>query len=282
MSDDPNPTPAPEPAPTPAPEPDPTPAPQITPDNWRDTLPEDIRESASLSKFTTLEGLAKSYVSLEGKLGTERIPIPKTDEDWANWYKAAGRPDDAKGYEFAKPEKLPEGLEYSEDQDNRFREIAHKHGLNQSQAQALRQEFLEFMGSGAADQTAQAEVARAEGEAALKIEWGNAYPQKLAEANAAMKKYAGDDFAAWAEETGAGNDPRLIQAFARIADATMGESELVGRGEQEHTPADLDAAISTFRGAHHEALNDARHPEHKTRVAELQRLYEKRHPEQAA
>jgi hypothetical protein len=54
-----------------------------------------------MQEFTNT--VAKSYVSASQMIGRDKVPIPKEGEDWSDFYKAAGRPDDPNGYEFKPP-----------------------------------------------------------------------------------------------------------------------------------------------------------------------------------
>jgi hypothetical protein len=247
---------------------------------WRDTLPEDIRASPSLTKFETQEGLAKSYINLEKMLGTDKVAVPKEgdQEGWERWVKAAGRPDDPKDYGFQPPADLPAGLEYSPENDQRLAAVVHKAGLNKHQAGLVREEFMKWMGEGAVAQTDMSASTAATQETQLRTEWGRAFDQNLKEAKLAVKEYGGDEFAAYLEQTGLGNHPALAKAFHTIARKTMGESQLIGNGgERESTPADLDKAITDFRNTHSVALFDKSHADHAQRTAEYTRLFEKRH-----
>lgn len=247
--------------------------------DWLEKQPDDMKNSPSLSKFQTWEGLSKSYVNLERMMGGDKVPVPKEGDQaaWDRFWKAAGRPDDPKGYEFAKPEKLPEGMEYSEEVDKTFATKAHELGLNKRQASALREWQLDYLSQA---QTKQAEESAAAQEAAaaqLKSEWGRAYEPKLAAANKAVKEYGGAEFAAFLDQSGLGDHPALVKAFATIAEKTMGESQLVGdKVEQEPTPANLDETIASFRREHHAALHDSSHVDHKRLVAQMTRLFEQR------
>jgi len=78
-----------------------TPTAAPTQPNWREMLSEDIRGDERLAKFETLEGLAKSYINAEQMIGREKIPMPKSDEEWQDVYNRLGRPESAEGYGLA-------------------------------------------------------------------------------------------------------------------------------------------------------------------------------------
>lgn len=244
--------------------------------SWKDSLPDDIKTSPTLDKFDTLEGLTKSYINLEKTLGSEKVPVPKSEEDWDKWYKAAGRPDAPEGYEFDKPENIPEGMEYSADMDKQFAGWAHAQGLNGKQAQGLREDLMKHLADGHSQALEQQSVRREEAEANLKAEFGRAYDQKMKEANTAMRKFAGAEFAAFLDETGLGDHPAMIKAFASVAKATMSENELVGEAT-EPTTKDLDDQIAEFQKKYAAELMDKTHPEHQLRVTQRSHLYDRRY-----
>ena len=96
--------------------------------NWRDSLSEDIRDNESLSKFTDIGALAKSYINAEQMIGKDKIVIPSTEDEWSNAYQKLGRPDSPDGYEIGKVE----GLEVNDDAMGFFKGLFHQTGLNQS------------------------------------------------------------------------------------------------------------------------------------------------------
>jgi hypothetical protein len=247
--------------------------------SWRDSLPADLKTNTSLSKFETIEGLAKSYTNLETMLGTEKIPVPKEgdNEGWDRYYKAGGRPEKPDEYGFAKPEQLPEGMEYSPDIDKAFATKAHELGLNKKQAAALREWQLGIMSEGHKQQTSQTEIARSDGEAKLKSSWGRAYDQNLTIAKSELKKRATPEFVAYMETSGLGNHPAMAEFLYNVAKETRGEAELIGNGRTvEQTPLEIDAAISSHAKTHQAALFDSGHPEHALRTRERTALFERK------
>lgn len=253
------------------------------PKSWRDTLPEDIRNSPTLSKFETIEGLAKSYTNLERMMGTEKVPVPKTEEDWDRWYRAAGRPDSVEGYEFAKPEQVPEGLEYSEDLDKRIASEFHKQGLSKQQAAGVREALMGILAEGGAEslnsvkanEERMAQEAK-EAEGQLQKEWGKAYEQNGKIAGRAINELFGPELSALFEAKGLGNHPLLVKAAYGMGKKLIGEQTLIGDGFKEETPGDLESKIADHRNKYRDVLYDKSHPDHDTRTRELTALYEKR------
>lgn len=259
--------------------------------SWRDSLPDDIKSVPTLSKFETIEGLAKSYVNLEKTLGSEKVAIPKDGdtEGWERFYKAAGAPDAPAAYGFKAPETVPEGMQYNPDLDKQIAGIFHGAKLNKQQAAAVREGLLEIVGKGATeslDASKQAEASRAQaiaqGEQALKAEWGTAYEQRGKVAGAAINKFLSPETIAAMEAAGLASNPAIVKDMYTLGVKLAGEKELIGASEGSQSPGDLDSAIATFRQSHSAALFDRAHPDHALRTKELTALFQRRFPEQAA
>lgn len=266
-------TPAPTPTPTPAPSPTPAPA------DWRATLPEDVKASPTLAKFTTIEGLVKSYVNLEKQFGADKVIIPKEGdaEGWAKAYDALGRPKAPAEYDF-KPVQLPDGMEYDTALEDKFRPVAHNLGLSQKQAQGMRDWFATNQGEVFSATQQQQQQAREQATNELKRELGNAYEGTQKAAEAALLAYAGKDAVEAMKKNGMIDDPFMIRVFGKIGRETLGEDKLKASGViAEDDPSALKTKIADFRSQHSAALYDNMHPEHNRRVEELTALTTRLH-----
>lgn len=259
--------------------------------SWRDSLPDDIKSVPTLSKFETIEGLAKSYVNLEKTLGSERVAIPKDGdtEGWERFYKAAGAPDAPGAYGFKAPEKVPDGMVYNPELDTQIAGIFHGAKLNPQQAAKVREGLLEIVGKGATESLdaskaneAARQAAIQQGEQALKAEWGTAYEQRGKVAGAAINKFLSPETIAAVEAAGLASNPAIVKDMYTLGVKLAGEKELIGASENSLSPADLDSTIASHREKYGAALFDRSHPDHALRTKELTALFERRFPEQAA
>ena len=259
--------------------------------SWRDSLPEDIRASTSLSKFETLEGFAKSYVNLERMLGSEKVPVPKEgdEEGWQRYYKAGGLPEKPEDYGFSQPERVPDGMVYSQELDQRLAGIMHGAGLNKSQASKVREQLMAIVSEGGTAQLEAGQKAEADrkaaiqaGELALQQEWGTAFEQRGKIAGAAINKFLSPETIAAMDAAGLANNPAIIKDMYTLGVKLAGEKELIGAGGETASPGDLDAQIADLRQKHGAALFDRSHPDHAQRTKELTALFERRYPEQRA
>lgn len=132
--------------------------------------------------------VVRSYQNLEKLLGADKagnaIVVPKPDADpkeWAAVYDKLGRPTGPDGYKVP----VPEGGN-KEFQDSMLK-VAHDLGLTKSQAEGLFGKYNEAT-MGMAKAQAEAKMAAfQQDDAAIKQEWGAAYTQNLAQAQAAAR-----------------------------------------------------------------------------------------------
>jgi hypothetical protein len=221
--------------------------------------------------------VSTNYQSLEKLLGSEKVPVPRSDDDeegWNRWYAATGRPETPDAYEIERPANLP--IEYDEDGEKAFRTWAHQNGLNKRQARNLYDSYVktQIERHGEYEKLKTENVRAAQD--ALQREHGGKYSAKLELAKAALGKYADQDYLRYLDETGLGNDPRTIRAWIKIGEEMQGETRIQGRAPQAPNTGDLDRAIVDFGTKHRDALFNKEHPQHGWAVAERRKLYEQR------
>lgn len=250
---------------------------------WRDSLPDELKASASLSKFETIEGLAKSYTNLEKMLGTDKVPVPKEgDEEGAkSFFKAAGWPEKPEEYGFAKPEKVPDGMVYNADMDTRLAGIFHGSKLTKGQAASVRDELMKMVADGTTQNLEASKVSEAanqkaiqDAEAALKSEWGEAFEQRGKIAGMAINKFLSPATVAALESANLANNPAIVKDMFNLGTKLAGEKELIG--ELTQSPSDLESNIADFRQKHSAALFDKSHPDHEVRTNEYTALFQRR------
>lgn len=226
-----------------------------------------------------VEDLGRSYLNLEKLLGREKVPVPVDESDeegWNRWYAATGRPEKPDEYEFERPD-LPQDLPYDEESEKAFREWAHINGLNKKQAKNLYDAYVKTQVDRHAEYHNLQKQSRAKIEGDLRREYGNQYEGKVALAKSAIQSFTDPDYRQFLDESGLGNDPRMIRAWIRVGEKMNGESKLKGAPQQQAQPQDLDRAIAEFRDKYKDALFDKNHVNHDIRVKEYNRLFEARY-----
>lgn len=247
-------------------------------DSW---IPEGLRENKSLSKFKTPADVAQAYVNLEQHLG-KRFEAPGEDatpEQRAEWRKKIGVPDTADAYENP---AVPEGVTLDDSLVSSFKKRAHEVGISAKDAKALMDWFVSEEMSRASALESQTNEAKSNALADLKKKWGAAADQNIAYCQRAINDFGGPDLVAALNETGAGNDPRVIQFFAKIG-RTMGEHNLIPAHDIGMTTSNARDEITKIRSAaagdRKHPYRDSSHPEHKKIVARMKELYTLAYPD---
>ncbi len=240
-------------------------------------------ETKAFDDIKNLAGLAK--VCVDSKAAASRkmddfIQIPKADDDEATKaaYRdrvlAAGAPTEAAGYEFHKPEKLPEGMEYDQAAEDAARAFFFEHKFSKAHVAAL----TKFNAEGkvaahtasatqattdAATEADEKQRVLTEGYESLKTDWPG---EKLAVNNrialAAIDIFGDDDLKAKLKEadmyTNATDDAAWEKAgvpaatrrlFHKIGLRTLDAKALAGAktsGTDKNTMTDKDRAKSMY------------------------------------
>ena len=126
-------------------------------------------------------------------------------------------PDRPEGYVIERP-FLPRGAEYDEEFELTARKWFHGAGLNQGQVSMIVERYNRAALDPNPPDAGTDEIGLRQTEAALRREWGDAYEQKIAAAQAAVRRVGGRDLVDILDETQLGNDPEIIKMFADLAE----------------------------------------------------------------
>ncbi len=276
MADDPTPTPV-------TADPETTPAEPVA-GEWRGSIAENLREHEQLQKFDTVNALAQGYITSEAMIGADKVAIPgreATDEVRREFFTRIGCPQSAAGYEM--PTDLPDDFTPDTDQVSAFNTVAHEIGLTDTQAKRLiRYDIERQQGAIEAISTA-TDATKATAEATLRKEWGEAYEQNMEQALLAVESLGGEELKVALNETGFGNDARIVMAFSK-AGRYMKEDEIIGKGQARSftmTPEEARQRQTALLQdtEHQKALHEADHPAHAAAMAEETKLSKLIHPE---
>lgn len=223
-------------------------APVAVQSNWYDSLPDDIKTEASLSKFKDIASLAKSYIHQEKLMGSS-VRVPGTDakpEDISAFIEKAktvpglvhlnpedpnsvkevlsklGAPSDPSEYQLGDIEK---GVD--EQTATMFKQTAAQLGLTNAQAKTVA-EILQGN-----TKAVQAEVQKTYESALISLqkEWGHTYNDKIAGAREAFGWYS-DKFPAEAAvlKATAGNNPVVIRMLSDMHSSLKERGAVSGQG----------------------------------------------------
>lgn len=257
------------------------------PKSWLEglSLPEDVRDHATIKKYAASpEALARAVIHLEGHLGVPaeqliRLPKPDDAEGNAGLWNRLGRPETPDKFEV----KLPEGSDLDKAGMDSFLAHMHKAGpLTGPMAQAAADWYGGYAKQVQDDADKAFKSAMETSETALKQELGGAYEPTVAAAAEAAGRFGGADYAQYLKDSGEGNDPRSIKAWAAVAKAA-GEPGApdpggkVTRRDGALTPAEAEAELAKFsnpEAEEYKGVMDANHAQHDFYVKRRNDLFQ--------
>lgn len=255
--------------------------------DWKDGISDtDLRGSTQIAGYTSIDELVKGHNAHQSMVGRDRVVIPAddaSDADKSTFYGKLGRPDAATDYKFNEIEGMDASM-VPADTVAGYQSEAHRLGLSQRQAAGLHDWFMKDAQSSNQSITDGIASNNAANDEALKTEWGDAYGEKMDLAKVAVKEFGGDELKAAMDETGLGNDPRMIKAFAKIG-RSMSDDKLYGSGGDagqgyKQSPSEANSEISALLG-NAEFLaqyQDSQSPGHSGAVEKMRKLHEAANP----
>lgn len=237
---------------------------------WRDTLPDDLKADATLATIPDVNTLAKNHVALKAMTGRKAYDLPQdtwTPEQWKSWNSTIGVPESADKYpmpEAATLEKAGLPIEVVQAAAAKFHEV----GLTTRQTKAILDWYTSDSAKGLELQATTRAAETVAATNALKQEFGDKYDAKMGLVKAFLSKYGSAELIAWAEETGAGNNPHFIRSLVKAGEALLEDSSRRGAPpSQGAEQASALAEIEEMKGkrltdrAYSERFNDPKSPE---------------------
>lgn len=243
--------------------------------DWRSGLSDDLRGSPALADFKDMNGLAKSFIDTQAKLGERPgmadLDAPTDSDARSKVFGKLGRPDAPDGY------KLADG-----DGGKEFRIVAHKFNLTAEQAEGLYKEMSDTGKAGrdrqAGEFAEQLKTLATKTEETYKAKWGDDYDANHTLTRAAMESTIPAEELAELKELGLTNSPWLIDLMHRVGQASKedkmfrGDSSGAGGDDLKTVQAKRMAMDSDDESV--KIREDFMHPQHKAKVAEYDALFE--------
>lgn len=248
--------------------------------DWKMALPIELQEDASLRKFNDVPALASGYINAQKLIGADKVVIPSkhaTEDDWRGVYKKLGLPEDVKDYSFTLKEGATIDKEFTED----FKNTAYKIGILPKQAQALADWFSETNSNAESKLLAETQESQKKNLDGLKAEWGKMYESNLVKAQNVLKENASPEVIQYLNETGLGNDPKLITLLSSIGRKIYGEAAIVpseSASVPSLSPGDAKKEVDSIMGNISHPYHVKDHPGHKAAVKEVEKLFSKMYP----
>jgi hypothetical protein len=250
-------------------------------EDWKSSIPEEIRGHSSLEHINDIGALAKSYVHAQQMVGADKIALPgksATDDEWGEVYAKLGRPESPDGYELAY-NNVPEDAEMDDGMVSWFKETAHRAGMNAQQAQVMLDAYNEMTFGQAETMGAELQARVDEIESDLRKEFGNAFDDRMNLANGVLAEFGNPEITEvqLADGTMLGDNPEIIRMLANMGvylRERVGEDTLEGvKTSGGVTPSDAMTKLSELT-APNTPYWDSRHPEHQWYVQEAMKWRE--------
>jgi len=248
-------------------------------ENWRDSLPEELRNEPCLDTVQDFAGAIKQLVHHKKMTGMEKVVVPKADsgpEVWDAFYTAAGRPKTAGDYPVEVPEDLAEL--FSQERVEAAKAFAHEHGFSTAQFDAYMRYEMDAAQQMLTRMKEVQEQNRIKAVDQLKKEFGGAYEERMHIAKRAVAELVPDAEARMQLLERFGDDPMFI-GFASTCGAKLVEhSALVAKMTQD-TPKEAQAKITELRNTPG-YMNGTISPEESARITnEISDLYKRIYPQ---
>lgn len=252
--------------------------------SWLDTLPQEMRGDESLKTIPDVPTLAKNYIESRKFIGTKRTetPSPNWDEKkWSEFWTAAGRPESPDKYPNSEV-KLPDSVRIDDGMLKSAKEQLHKLGLSTNQAKGALDFYYNFVAQQEGVATAARQKALDDANAALKTAWGDKFDENTGYVKKAYEKFSTPEFEKELIDSGLGNNPKIIEMFAKIGKA-MSEDTAAGRGGGKLDVTDAETAKTEIArlktdAKFNEAYFNPAHADHKKMVAEWDAMHAKAVP----
>lgn len=220
-----------------------------TPSPWQASLTDEgLKTHPGLAKFTSLDGLAKSYVELD-KLRHERSGVKpltpeSTPEDIAAYRQAMGIPEAPEKYEFGEL-TFPEAATPTQEQMAAFKGLAHSLHLTPAQANGIMQWYSQDVSSQWNTMQEAQEAQTRETLQALSKKYGAQAPALAQLAHKYVeRRWGADGLKAFdfqpGQPTSIGNNPLLLEILIESAKLT---------GHDQYIVADSQGALMSKAGA---------------------------------
>ena len=194
---------------------------------WAAQLSDDLKGNETLTRFQSISDLGKAFLDADGKL-KNAVTLPRegaSDQEQAEFFSKLGRPESPDKYQLERP-KLPEGMQYNEDKEKKYRSAAHGAGITDKQLKTLYGLFINDQISDYQAMMKQRDDDVKSAETALKTEWGDKYGENVELAFRAVIALGGQKLNDELSRLPIGNNPELVKVFAMLG-AKLAPDKLV-------------------------------------------------------
>lgn len=245
------------------------------PDNWKDWIPQDIRDTPVIKETKDITSMAKRLVDSQSMIGKSlKMPEDGDTTGFDEVYKKLGRPDTVDGYKFEIPEALKEHRD--EKMEASFKEASLKGGLNQSQVKLMTDWYYGQVGEQLVAQKEVSDTAISQ----LKKDWGVAFDERLGIAERVVDQFGNGEVSASAIKDNAPLIELIYNMGKNLLEGQAGGGG--GGGMLTMSPKEAHAKINALNRDKEfiDAHTNRKNPGHQGAVDEMTSLYKMAYPEE--
>lgn len=232
----------------PQPEPQPQEGKQDFAADWRNYIPEELKDRTEWNNIKDPSDLFKNYINAQQTISKSvRIPDEgSSPEDIANFYTKLGKPASKDDYDFEyKPAK--ENYVYNKESFDFdiFKDIADKANLTKDQYQALASAYIDINNENylnynqMLEKKAAEELKEAEGR--LKAAWGDKYTQNINAISEKVQKLYPKETLKRMQDAGLFRDDKFLEAHLKLTKMLTGDTVFIEGNPVENVPQTLNS-----------------------------------------
>ena len=228
--------------------------------NWKDYIPEELKDRTEWSNIKEVGDLFKNYISGQ-QLISKSVRIPdstSSPEDIAKFYTKLGKPASKEDYTFEYKPAKAEYTMYNKDSFDFtvFKDIADKANLTAEQYQDLASAYIDINNENFLNynETLKAKAAEElkDAENKLKLAWGEQYNQNINSITEKVKKLYSEDTMKRMQGAGLFRDPDFLQAHLKLTKMMTGDTVFIEGNAVENVPQTLQ----TLQAKRDKLMND--------------------------
>ena len=197
---------------------------------WHGVLPKAYQGHESLKGVEGMEQLLEGFVGLKATEGKVFVPDKDSSDDVkAAFFKELGVPDKSAEYTIDKVD-VPEGIGFTGEIRDEYRQLFHNLKLSQGQANKLFKAHMSIETEMFKAKQAEADKATEKAIDTLKTEYGADYDKNVSIATKALKEYMSEDAFTRLKDKGFTSDPDVVEMFYRVGKTIIDDSVLTGTG----------------------------------------------------
>jgi len=239
---------------------------------WFSELPEELQSNAQITKYGSVEDLARGKLNADSVIGMEKMPVPSADADpeiWNDVYTKLGRPETSDQYKW-------KGIGDTDPDPVLTNVVApklHALGMLTHQQEGLNEVWNDIQSEAAAQNEAAWDDYQTEQEQQLRREWGNGFDDNKKAAQAVVRQFSDDAVAdALFDDKTLGNNAGFLMFLNNVSKA-MSEDKVSSTGNTGlRSAADIHKEIKD-RTVADSAYMNGNDPRHKQEVQEITALY---------